>query len=206
MEPATPDPAPELANTQASSLEPPTPRQREVLLVIQKSIAERGFPPTIREIVDALGIRSTNAVADLMRELERKGHLRRDGIKSRAVVLLHAVTQTDPVATADTADTATPVAPSAHGDHCALASEVQRLRSALEKLTTFNWSEFSRFGSAGAMMVGDNVAQYAREALGTAMPEPPELCGCNDQFNERCPKCPACGQCPPCCGMLGCKV
>lgn len=64
-----------------------TDRQREVLECIQEAISETGYPPTIREIGDRLGIRSTNGVNDHLKALERKGYLERDTSKSRAMLL-----------------------------------------------------------------------------------------------------------------------
>lgn len=51
------------------------PRQRDVLDFITSAIAQRGIPPTYREIGDALGISSTNGVADHVKALVRKGYL-----------------------------------------------------------------------------------------------------------------------------------
>ena len=48
------------------------PRQRDVLDFIATTIAQRGVPPTYREIGDALDISSTNGVADHVKALERK--------------------------------------------------------------------------------------------------------------------------------------
>ena len=59
-----------------------TDRQRMVLEYICGSIDERGYPPTLREIGNKLGIRSTNGVNDHLRALERKGYLTREDMKS----------------------------------------------------------------------------------------------------------------------------
>lgn len=64
-----------------------TERQRAVLDFIQSSITERGYPPTLREIGNHLGIRSTNGVNDHLRALERKGYLTREDMKSRTLRL-----------------------------------------------------------------------------------------------------------------------
>jgi len=56
-----------------------------VLQYIQASITERGYPPTLREIGNFMGIRSTNGVNDHLRALERKGYLTREDMKSRAL-------------------------------------------------------------------------------------------------------------------------
>src|SRR5512134_1556177 len=63
-----------------------TDRQLEVLRFIADQIEDNGYPPTIREIGEALDIRSTNGVNDHLKALERKGYLTRDPIKSRALI------------------------------------------------------------------------------------------------------------------------
>jgi len=62
-----------------------TDRQRQILDFISASIAERGYPPTLREIGEHFGIRSTNGVNDHLKALEKKGYLRREDLKSRAM-------------------------------------------------------------------------------------------------------------------------
>ena len=62
-----------------------TDRQREILDFITRSIRDRGYPPTLREIGLHFGIRSTNGVNDHLRALEKKGHLQREDLKSRAL-------------------------------------------------------------------------------------------------------------------------
>jgi repressor LexA len=63
-----------------------TDRQLEVLRFIARQIEDNGYPPTIREIGEALDIRSTNGVNDHLKALERKGYLTRDPVKSRALI------------------------------------------------------------------------------------------------------------------------
>jgi repressor LexA len=62
-----------------------TERQRTILNVIRASVTNRGYPPSIREIGDAVGLTSTSSVAHQLRTLERKGYLRRDPNRPRAV-------------------------------------------------------------------------------------------------------------------------
>jgi repressor LexA len=62
-----------------------TQRQRTILEVIRSSVTTRGYPPSIREIGDAVGLTSTSSVAHQLRTLERKGYLRRDPNRPRAV-------------------------------------------------------------------------------------------------------------------------
>jgi repressor LexA len=68
-----------------------TKRQEQTLDFIRRSIEERGYPPTLREIGEYMGIRSTNGVNDHLRALERKGYLRREDMKSRALKLVDDV-------------------------------------------------------------------------------------------------------------------
>ncbi|MCU1595243.1 MAG: lexA [Frankiales bacterium] len=62
-----------------------TLRQRKVLEFIKESVEQRGFPPTIREIGDAVGLASTSSVSYQLITLQKKGFLRRDATKPRAV-------------------------------------------------------------------------------------------------------------------------
>lgn len=64
-----------------------TDRQNQCLDFIQKSMRDRGFPPTFREIGKHMGIRSSNGVNDHLRALERKGYLRREHRVSRGIRL-----------------------------------------------------------------------------------------------------------------------
>jgi len=68
--------------------EPLTERQEKILAFIKKSILEQGYPPTIREIGEHFGIRSTNGVNDHLKALERKGYLVRGELKSRALSVI----------------------------------------------------------------------------------------------------------------------
>jgi repressor LexA len=67
------------------TLQPLTERQKIVLDFIKQSIRERGYPPSLREIGAHMGIKSTNGVNDHLTALERKGYLRRDANRSRAL-------------------------------------------------------------------------------------------------------------------------
>ena len=73
-----------------------TKRQAQTLDYIRQSIEERGYPPTLREIGEFMGIRSTNGVNDHLRALERKGYLRREDMKSRALRLVPQHTEQPP--------------------------------------------------------------------------------------------------------------
>jgi repressor LexA len=62
-----------------------TPRQHKVLDVIRDSVERRGYPPSMREIGEAVGLTSTSSVAHQLATLEKKGFLRRDPNRPRAV-------------------------------------------------------------------------------------------------------------------------
>lgn len=62
-----------------------TQRQRQALQFISDCLSDRGYPPTLREIGEHMGIRSTNGVNDHLKALERKGYLVREELKSRAL-------------------------------------------------------------------------------------------------------------------------
>jgi repressor LexA len=87
--------------------EPPglTPRQRKVLEVIRDWVERFGYPPSVREIGDAVGLTSTSSVHHQLRTLERKGYLRRDPNRTRAVDVRGPddTTEETPAAAEDTA-------------------------------------------------------------------------------------------------------
>jgi len=62
-----------------------TPRQQRVLNVIRDSTARRGYPPSMREIGEAVGLTSSSSVAHQLRTLEEKGYLKRDPNRPRAL-------------------------------------------------------------------------------------------------------------------------
>jgi repressor LexA len=64
-----------------------TERQRAILEVIHAHVDAHGYPPSVREIGDAVGLRSTSSVHAQLESLEVKGYLRRDPTKPRALEL-----------------------------------------------------------------------------------------------------------------------
>jgi repressor LexA len=65
-----------------------TPRQRRVLSVIRDKVEARGYPPSMREIGQAVGLTSSSSVAHQLRVLESKGYIRRDPNRPRALEVL----------------------------------------------------------------------------------------------------------------------
>ncbi|MFN2588709.1 MAG: transcriptional repressor LexA [Actinomycetota bacterium] len=66
-----------------------TDRQRQTLEYIAETVSDRGYPPSVREICDALGLASSSTVHSHMHALQRKGYLRIDPTKPRAIELLY---------------------------------------------------------------------------------------------------------------------
>ncbi len=63
-------------------------KQEEILNYIKNEILERGFPPAVREICQAVGLKSTSSVHSHLESLERNGYIRRDPTKPRAIEIL----------------------------------------------------------------------------------------------------------------------
>lgn len=64
-----------------------TPRQQRILDVIAETVRERGYPPTVREIGEAVGLTSSSSVHAQLANLERMGLLHKDPTKPRAMTL-----------------------------------------------------------------------------------------------------------------------
>jgi repressor LexA len=82
--PASPSPHPKAGPTRASE-RPLTGRQRQVLEFIDRVTSQRGYPPSVREIGDAVGLSSPSTVHAHLAALQDKGYLRRDPSKPRAI-------------------------------------------------------------------------------------------------------------------------
>ena len=67
--------------------QPLTERQRGILEMIHTHVDEHGYPPSVREIGDAVGLKSTSSVHAHLETLEDRGYLRRDPTKPRALEL-----------------------------------------------------------------------------------------------------------------------
>lgn len=65
----------------------PTPRQQQALDVIRASVTEKGYPPSVRELADALGLASPSSAAHLIRALAEHGHIEVVPGLSRAIRL-----------------------------------------------------------------------------------------------------------------------
>lgn len=65
-----------------------TDRQRQILNLITETVNARGYPPSVREIGDAVGLSSPSTVHSHLSALERAGYLRRDPSKPRAIEVI----------------------------------------------------------------------------------------------------------------------
>ena len=84
-----------------------TVRQRRVLEVIRNSVDRRGYPPSMREIGDAVGLASLSSVTHQLNQLELAGYLRRDPNRPRALeVLIDVPSATDDSPSAPVGDAA----------------------------------------------------------------------------------------------------
>ena len=71
----------------AGSADDLTDRQREILSFIHRHVAERGYPPSVREIGEAVGLSSPSTVHSHLRGLQERGYLRTDPTKPRTIEL-----------------------------------------------------------------------------------------------------------------------
>ena len=65
-----------------------TPKQKEILEYIKKELLNRGYPPSVREIGEAVELRSTSSVFAHLEKLEKNGYIRRDPTKPRAIEII----------------------------------------------------------------------------------------------------------------------
>ena len=65
-----------------------TPKQKEILEYIKDQILTRGFPPAVREICEAVNLKSTSSVHSHLETLEKNGYIRRDPTKSRTIEII----------------------------------------------------------------------------------------------------------------------
>jgi repressor LexA len=76
-----------MATGHAPGTEQLTPRQQRILAFIADTVRDRGYPPTVREIGEAVGLTSSSSVHAQLATLERRGLLRKDPTKPRAMAL-----------------------------------------------------------------------------------------------------------------------
>src|SRR6187431_2091843 len=134
-----------------------TPRQQRVLAHIKEAIEKRGYPPSMREIGEAVGLTSSSSVAHQLKVLEEKGYVRRDPNRPRAleVFLPEVMAARRAVSSADE----TPHDETGIGDALPTATYVRML---------------GRIAAGGPIL--------AEENLETVFPLPQELVGGGELF------------------------
>ncbi len=145
-----------------------TTRQRQILEMIRDSVEDRGYPPSVREIGEAVGLTSSSSVAHQLKSLEKLGYLRRDPNRPRAMVV---------------ADPTVPV-PAVLGDGGAFAP---RLRVVSEDPALVA-DEIVRSGAALVPMVGRIAAGgpiLAEQEVEAVFPLPRDLVGDGELFMLR---------------------
>jgi len=145
-----------------------TTRQRQILEMIRDSVEDRGYPPSVREIGEAVGLTSSSSVAHQLKSLEKLGYLRRDPNRPRAMVV---------------ADPTAPV-PAVLGDGGASAP---RLRVVSEDPALVA-DEIVRSGAALVPMVGRIAAGgpiLAEQEVEAVFPLPRDLVGDGELFMLR---------------------
>ncbi|MDF2887863.1 MAG: transcriptional repressor, LexA family [Lacrimispora sp.] len=65
-----------------------TPKQQEILVYIKETILRKGYPPAVREICEAVHLKSTSSVHSHLETLEEKGYIRRDPTKPRTIEII----------------------------------------------------------------------------------------------------------------------
>lgn len=141
-----------------------TPRQLAILRVIRESVEQRGYPPSVREIGDGVGLTSPSSVAHQLSTLERLGYLRRDPHRPRALMVA------DPtVPEATTAPSAAPAPEVAEVAH------LHAVADAGEPLP-----EAAYVPLVGRIAAGGPI--LAEERVEAVFPLPRELVGTGDLF------------------------
>src|SRR5437667_3760862 len=76
-----------LASAPGGAMDDITARQQRILKFIRQTVHDRGYPPTVREIGEAVGLTSSSSVHAQLSNLEKRGLLHRDPTKPRAMEL-----------------------------------------------------------------------------------------------------------------------
>ena len=72
-----------------------TPKQQEILDFIKSEILNKGYPPAVRDICEAVHLKSTSSVHSHLETLEKNGYIRRDPTKPRAIEIMDELLSSD---------------------------------------------------------------------------------------------------------------
>ncbi|MEE2521840.1 transcriptional repressor LexA [Pseudarthrobacter sp. J75] len=137
-----------------------TARQKKILETIQRSVNDNGYPPSMREIGDTVGLASLSSVTHQLSQLEKLGYLRRDPKRPRAMEVLMPLTLDGGTRTAATAE-----------DRTAPAATVTQLPTAVD---TAMVPLVGRIAAGGPIL--------ADQAVEDVMPLPRQLVGQGELF------------------------
>ncbi|MET4060087.1 repressor LexA [Arthrobacter sp. UYP6] len=163
-----------------------TPRQKTVLEMIQRSVSTNGYPPTMREIGDTVGLASLSSVTHQLMQLEKLGYIRRDPKRPRAMEILIPLMLRDgnagtPEAAEDGAAASGQPAPAASDrlstDGANAATPAPALASVTELSTSVDTAMVPLVGriAAGGPILAEQVVE-------DIMPLPRQLVGHGDLF------------------------
>ncbi|ACL39459.1 SOS-response transcriptional repressor, LexA [Pseudarthrobacter chlorophenolicus A6] len=139
-----------------------TPRQKKILETIQRSVNVNGYPPSMREIGDTVGLASLSSVTHQLSQLEKLGYLRRDPKRPRAMEVLMPLTL-DGGATGRTArQAAEPAAAAAPG----ITASVTELPTALDTAMVPLVGRIAAGGPILADQVVEDVMPLPRQLVG----------------------------------------
>ena len=147
-----------------------TKRQQQILTMIRDSVEDRGYPPSVREIGESVGLTSPSSVAYQLKSLEKLGYLRRDPNRPRAMVVAdpHAEIAASPDGTGrDSSRGTAPLLRVVSDDPTAQADESIRSGAALVPLV-------GRIAAGGPIL--------AEQEIEAVFPLPRDLVGTGELF------------------------
>ncbi len=190
-DPTGPDAIPTTSDS-AAIVRPLSDRQAKILTMIRSAIAERGYPPSIREVGEAVGLASPSSVAYQLQMLEQKGYIRRDPHRPRAMEVFEpngervmpgsgrerlAEVQNHPVS--DTAMGSGELEEASSEDPYPIAASAD-LEAALADDVETHASGATMVPVLGRIAAGGPI--LAEQAVETVFPLPTELVGGGDLF------------------------
>lgn len=141
-----------------------TEKQQEILQYIEESVAKMGYPPSVREIGQAVRLKSTASVHDHLQALEDQGFIRRNSAKPRAITVIgRGHTSADPAPTAPTVPNADGCSTALDGIQPGCMASLFRVTGGMAGagITDGDWVAVQpggvKTGEAAALRIGDTV-------------------------------------------------
>ena len=161
-----------------------TPRQQTVLEMIQRSVSANGYPPTMREIGDAVGLASLSSVTHQLMQLEKLGYIRRDPKRPRAMEILIPLVLHDDTTAGPAAHPGAPgltMAPGSGAGRGARAADSAPAPASVTELATS--VDTAMVPLVGRIAAGGPI--LAEQVVEDIMPLPRQLVGHGDLFMLR---------------------